>query len=1128
MNYPLLSEYCEAVKYAADNFNELSHLTPVLDTHGNPVMSSGNFAVVFRMHDAKANKDVAVKCFLREQEGRAESYRLIAQELAYTPSPFLTPIRYLDQELFVDSKSTTDKEFPAVVMDWIAGDTLDRYVQAHLSDPNALRLLTFQFSRLASWLLSQPFAHGDLKPDNILVRPDGTLALVDYDGMFVPAMKGTSARELGSPDFRHPLRTPEYFNDHIDDFPLVSILLSLKALSLSPSLWQTYGAADRLLFSAADYCDLASCPLLRELLTLFADPELPRLYALFLLAYTEGKLNNASINLINLSVPEVVEEGKMVEEVELSTEVTQEEIEEGVKDEYGVTYSKDGLRLLKGNHNLETYTVRKGTRVICDEAFSSCYDLTSITLPQGVESIGHNPFMYCTNLSSVICHSPHFNVINKMLLTSDGKRLISYWGKEKVVIVPQGVESIGDRAFVWCEPLTSITLPQGVESIGNRAFEGCTALTSITLPQGIESIGHNPFMYCTNLSSVICHSPHFKVIDKMLLTSDGKRLISYWGKEKVVIVPQGVESIGDRAFALCETLTSIKLPQGVESIEKGAFAWCKALTSITLPQGVKSIGNGAFYECKALTSITLPQGIKSIGNKAFYECKALTSITLPQGVKSIGDEAFKSCEALTSITLPQGVESIGNFAFHICVALTSITLPQGVKSIGHNPFMYCTNLSSVICHSPHFKVIDKMLLTSDGKRLISYWGKEKVVIVPQGVESIGDRAFKSRDALTSITLPQGVERIGNEAFAWCKALTSIKLPQGVESIGDRAFALCETLTSITLPQGVERIGNEAFAWCKALTSIKLPQGVKSIGDGAFARCKALTSITLLQGVESIGNEAFSSCESLTSITLPQGVKSIGNRAFYECKALTSITLLQGVESIGNEAFAWCTALTSITLPQGVERIGHNPFTYCNNLSSVICRSPHFNVINKMLLTSDGKRLISYWGKEYVVSVPQGVESIGDGAFYECKSLKSITLPQGVESIGNEAFKFCKALTSITLPQGVKSIGNRAFYECKALKSITLLQGVESIGNEAFKFCKALASITLPQGVKSIGNNALLWCRASTGIRIPQGVLTEQLRPQRGRALTSIRIPKGTLAHFQRILPLNLHEKIREY
>ena len=512
MNYPLLSEYCEAVKYAADNFNELSHLTPVLDTNGNPVMSSGNFAVVFRMHDAKANKDVAVKCFLREQEGRAESYRLIAQELAYTPSPFLTPIRYLDQELFVSSQSTTDEEFPAVVMDWIAGDTLDRYVQAHLSDPNALRLLTFQFSRLASWLLSQPFAHGDLKPDNILVRPDGTLALVDYDGMFVPAMKGTSARELGSPDFRHPLRTPECFNDHIDDFPLASILLSLKALSLSPALWQTYGAADRLLFSAADYCDLASCPLLRELPTLFADPELPRLYALFLLAYTEGELNNASINLINLS---------MVEEGKLSTEVTEEEIEEGVKDEYGVTYSKDGLRLLKGNRNLETYMVRKGTRVICDGAFCYCYGLTNITLPQGVERIGDRAFSSCEVLTSIT--------------------------------LPQGVKSIGNGVFSSCKALTSITLPQGVKSIGNGAFSSCKALTSITLPQGVKSIGDCTFSNCKALTSIT--------------------------------LPQGIERIGNYTFSNCKALTSITLPQGVESIGNEAFYYCDALTSIRIPKG---------------------------------------------------------------------------------------------------------------------------------------------------------------------------------------------------------------------------------------------------------------------------------------------------------------------------------------------------------------------------------------------------------------------------------------------------------------------------------------------------------------------------------------------------------------
>ena len=341
MQYPLISEYIDAIRLAADNFDKLSHLQPVLDGNGTPMMSSGNFAVVFKMHDPQAHKDVAVKCFLKEQEGRAESYQLIAQELAYTSSSFLTPFRYLDKEIFVESQSTNDEEFPVVLMDWVEGETLDRYIQSHLADPNALRLLAFQFSRLASWLLSQPFAHGDLKPDNILVRSDGTLTLVDYDGMFVPAMEGTAARELGSPDFRHPLRTAERFNEHIDDFPLAVILLSLKALSLSPSLWNTYGASDRLLFSAADYRALSSCAVLQAFPPLFTDSELTRLYALFLLAHSEEGLSNVSFRLLNLKYPELVNE----EEV-LSTKATDEDLAEGVEDVFG-KYCKEANDALK-------------------------------------------------------------------------------------------------------------------------------------------------------------------------------------------------------------------------------------------------------------------------------------------------------------------------------------------------------------------------------------------------------------------------------------------------------------------------------------------------------------------------------------------------------------------------------------------------------------------------------------------------------------------------------------------------------------------------------------------------------------------------------------------------------------
>ena len=562
MNYPLLSEYCSAVKQAADNFDQLQHLRPVLDAQGSLIMSSGNFAVVFKMHDDQAGKDVAVKCFLKEQEGRAESYRLISQELSFTSSNFLTPIRYLEKELFVASNSTDEEEFPVVLMDWIEGETLDRYVVSHLNDTHALQMLSFQFSRLASWLMSQPFAHGDLKPDNILVRTDGSLALVDYDGMFVPAMEGQQARELGSPDFRHPLRTAGLFNDHIDDFALTVILLSLKVLSIRPSLWNDYAAADRLLFSAADYRDLGSCALLKVLPELFTDAELTRIYGLFLLAHANGELSAVSFRLMNLAFPEKCQKEepsplkRQVEApLEISTKVTDQDRAEGVLDEWGVLYSKDGLRLLKGNESLTVYTVREGTRVICDEAFYYCTSLETLNLPAGLTSIGDSAFYECKSLKTLNLpagltsiganpfsgcdelklsnHSSHFKIQNNLLLSSDGSQLISYMGKGSSVTIPDCVRSIGDSAFYYCTFLETLNLPDGVKSIGGYAFFGCESLETLNLPDGVKSIGDSAFSWCSSL--------------------------------KTLNLPAGLTSVGDSAFYECNSLETLYIPQGTES-----------------------------------------------------------------------------------------------------------------------------------------------------------------------------------------------------------------------------------------------------------------------------------------------------------------------------------------------------------------------------------------------------------------------------------------------------------------------------------------------------------------------------------------------------------------------------------
>ena len=302
MQYPLISEYVRAIQDATDNLGELTHLVPVLDDHGEPYRSSGAFAVVFKMKDEQTGKCYALKCFTEEQEGRAEAYRQIADELEFANSAHITSVKYLDKEIFVDSSCEED-EFPVLLMDWIDGETMETYIAENYQDNYAMAMLCYRFCKMAAWLRSQPFAHGDIKPDNIMVRPDGSLTLVDYDGMFVPAMKGQKSPTIGTKDFSHPLRTVDDFDETIDDFALASIALSLKAISLKPSLLDEYGAVDRLLFSADDYCDLSKSKVMAALQEQMNNEELTTLLSIFLLVKAKKNLALYSYRTFSISKP---------------------------------------------------------------------------------------------------------------------------------------------------------------------------------------------------------------------------------------------------------------------------------------------------------------------------------------------------------------------------------------------------------------------------------------------------------------------------------------------------------------------------------------------------------------------------------------------------------------------------------------------------------------------------------------------------------------------------------------------------------------------------------------------------------------------------------------------------------
>lgn len=249
MQYPTTVRYAETIL----NPDGLLRSLPGLSSPVPPDFSSGAYGVVFRV--SVEGRPCALKCFTRHQPGRADAYRRIAQVLSGVRESaegarYLVPVQWLEEEITVFGDDDSVSVHPVLLMDWVEGRSLTRAIAeaAGAGDGEALARLADGFDRLALWLLGQPFAHGDLKPDNIMVRLSGELVLVDYDGFFLPEMAGERAREIGTEGFRHPGRSVAAFGKQIDDFSIALISLSLRALARWPELYGRFHGPAALLF----------------------------------------------------------------------------------------------------------------------------------------------------------------------------------------------------------------------------------------------------------------------------------------------------------------------------------------------------------------------------------------------------------------------------------------------------------------------------------------------------------------------------------------------------------------------------------------------------------------------------------------------------------------------------------------------------------------------------------------------------------------------------------------------------------------------------------------------------------------------------------------------------------------
>lgn len=378
------------------------------------------------------------------------------------------------------------------------------------------------------------------------------------------------------------------------------------------------------------------------------------------------------------------------------------------------------------------------------------------------------------------------------------------------------VTTIGYGAFSECDSLTSITIHDNITKIENYAFSNCEKLTCITIPNSVATIGYGAFVNSFSLENIIVeeNNGNYCSIDGVLFDKDKKILIQYpFANERTSYsIPDGVTTIKSNAFYSRGNLVNITIPSSITTIEDSCFEGCGSLANIMVDEDNKnysSLDGVLFDKNKEIlirypignkrTSYLIPDSVITIGNLAFADCHNLTGVIIPDSVATISDYAFFNCEGLTSVTLPISVTSIGTEAF-VINSLTSI-----VVAAGNN--CYCS--------------IDGVLFNKDKKTLIQY---------PAGNKN------------TSYLIPEGVITIGNAAFRFCNNIKSVTIPDSVTTIRSHGFYQCYRLASVIIPNSVITIGNYAFCDCYSLTNIIIPSSVTTIGHDAFFKCDNLADV----------------------------------------------------------------------------------------------------------------------------------------------------------------------------------------------------------------------------------------------------------------------------------------------
>ena len=382
------------------------------------------------------------------------------------------------------------------------------------------------------------------------------------------------------------------------------------------------------------------------------------------------------------------------------------------------------------------------------------------------------------------------------------------------------------------------------------------------------------------------------------------------------------------------------------------YSYSSYTGSVTIPATVgggryivTALGHDLFDNCTAITDVTLHSSIKEIGIGTFGYCSKLTYIYIPNGLEKIGSHAFSNCNSLKSINLPSSLRSIGNSAFNSCTSLTEIELPANIISIGSGVFSGCTSLTNITIseNNPYYKVVDGILLTKDGKEMISSTGGRSSLDIPLTVTNIVDRLCYNNKNLTNLVIPGNVKTVGEWSFAFCGNIENLILDEGIECLSDSAFHFCNKVKRIKMPASVKTIGEKVFSgWGARCYFVEDGNSYYKVSNDAIVTKDGTELIAIPggsqyinipYGIESIPSELFTYVHT-QEVQIPESVRRIEEKAFYSAK-ITSIDVPDSVTFIGKSAFSFCTDMERVVIGSGVDTLGKDSFYYMSKLTNVV-------------------------------------------------------------------------------------------------------------------------------------------------------------------------------------------------